>query len=86
MSEVLGVEKRNELKTISFEKDTLILELPAEVCKREGFTEGTMVSLTFKDGGILSSIIRPSTEIENFVNQIIEEDSELHETLKRLGD
>lgn len=55
MSEVL--EKKDELKTVSFEKDTWILELPAEVCKREGFAEGTLVSLTFRNGAIQSSIV-----------------------------
>ncbi len=48
MAEVLEKDKSSELKTVSFEKDTWILELPAEICSREGFAEGTMVSLTFR--------------------------------------
>lgn len=84
--EVLETEKTNGLKTISYEKDTWILELPTEVCKREGFAEGTMISLTFKDAGIQSSIIRPSSEAEDFVNQVLEEEKEYFEEMKRLGD
>ena len=87
MAEVLEKEKTVELKTVSFEKDTWILELPAEVCNREGFAEGTMVSLTFRNGGIQSSIIRPpSAKLQEIANQLLEEDRELHEELKRLGD
>ncbi len=44
--------EKSELKTVKFIKDTWILEVPAEVCEHEGFTEGTMVSLTFRNGGI----------------------------------
>lgn len=87
MAEVLEKEKTDELKTVSFEKDTWILELPAEVCNREGFAEGTMVSLTFRNGGIQSSIIRPpSAKLQEIANKLLEEDRELHKELKRLGD
>ena len=30
------IENANELKTVSVGKDTWILELPAELCQREG--------------------------------------------------
>ena len=30
-------EKIGELKTVSVEKDTWILELPVEICRKEGF-------------------------------------------------
>ena len=42
------LEQTNELKTVRVEKDTWILELPAELCSREGFAEGTLASLTTK--------------------------------------
>jgi|GEM_PF-3567049 len=86
MVEVLEVENTSEIKTVKVEKDTWILELPAEICQREGFSEGTMVSLTIKDGGIKTSIIRPSTEIEDFVNRVIEDEKEYFEEIKQLGD
>ena len=80
------LEKTDELKTVKIEKDTWILEVPAEVCEREGFAEGTMVSLTFKNGAIQSSYIRPSAETENFLDRVVEEEKEYFEEIKRLGD
>lgn len=67
------LEQTNELKTVRVEKDTWILELPAEVCSREGFAEGTLASLTIKDGAIQASFIRPSEKAkqsaERFINK-----------------
>ena len=54
------IENANELKTVSVEKDTWILALPAELCQREGFAEGTRACLTFKDGAIQGTFIRPT--------------------------
>jgi hypothetical protein len=81
MSEV--VEKKDELKTVSLEKDTWIVELPIEVCKREGFAQGTLVSLTFKNGAIQATYIRPSAETESFLDRVIEEEKEYFEEMKR---
>lgn len=87
MAEVLDIEKNNELKTVKAKKDTWILELPAEICRHEGYAEGTMVSLTFKDAGIQASIIRPpSPKLQEIAKKVLEEDRELYEELKRLGD
>ena len=69
MSEVL--EKRDALKTISVEKDTWILELPAEICQKEGFAEGTLVSLTFKNNGIQTSYIHPSDKAKKSAERFI---------------
>ncbi|HEY0461668.1 MAG TPA: hypothetical protein VGC97_21195 [Pyrinomonadaceae bacterium] len=69
MSEIL--EKTDELKTVSVEKDTWILELPAEVCKREGFAEGMLVSLTIKDGGIQASYIHPTEKARKSAERFI---------------
>lgn len=67
------LEKKDQLKTVSLEKDTWILEVPAEVCQKEGFAEGTLVSLTFKDSGIETSFIHPSEKskqsAERFINK-----------------
>lgn len=87
MVEVLEANKTDELKTIKAEKDTWILKLPAEICRHEGFAEGTMVSLTIKDVGIKASIIRPlSPKIQEIAKQLLEEDHELYEELKTHGD
>ncbi len=80
------LEKTNELKTIRQEKDTWVLEVPAEICQREGFAEGTLVSLTFKDGAIQSSYIRPSPATESFLDRVVEEEKEYFEEMKRIGD
>ncbi len=70
MFEVLELEK-----TVNTEKDTWILKLPKEVCDREGFAEGTLVSLTIRNGAIQSSYIKPSAETESFLDRIIELES-----------
>ena len=62
-----------ELKTVSVKKDTWILELPEEICLREGFAAGTLASLTFKDGAIQGAFIHPSEKAkqaaERFINK-----------------
>lgn len=68
MIEILG--KTEELKTVKIEKDTWVLEVPAEVCRVEGFAESTLVSLTFKNGAIRSSYIRPSVKTDTFLDRI----------------
>ena len=65
------LEKKDKLKTVSVEKDTWILELPSEICEKEGFAEGTLVSLTFKDGGIQTSYIRPSENAKKSAERFI---------------
>jgi hypothetical protein len=82
MIEVLELEK-----TANAEQDTWILKLPDEVCRREGIAEGTMISLTYRNGGIQTSVVRPpSRDLQEIADQILEEDRELFEELKRLGD
>lgn len=80
------LEKVTELKTVKCEKDTWILELPAEICEKEGFAEGTLVSLTFRNSGIKSSYIKPSIETESFLDRVVEEEKEYFEEMKRIGD
>lgn len=65
------LEKTDELKTIKQEKDTWILELPAEICQREGFAEGTLVSITFKNSGIQTSYIHPSEKSKKSAERFI---------------
>ena len=79
-------EKTDELKTVSVTKDTWILEVPPEVCRQEGFAEGTMISLTLKNDSISGVYLKPSKEIDDFVQKVIEEESEYFEEMKRIGD
>ena len=83
---VKTLENANELKTVSVQKDTWILEVPAEVCRSEGFSEGTMISLTLKNDSISGVYLKPSKEIDDFVSCVVEEESEYFEEMKRLGD
>ena len=81
------LEKNNELKTVSVEKDTWILELPAEICQKEGFAEGTLVSLTIKNSGIQASFIKPpSKKLQEISKRLLKENHKLYEELKRIGD
>jgi hypothetical protein len=65
------LEKTDEMKTVKQEKDTWILELPAEICRREGFADGTLVSLTFKDSGIQTSYIHPSEKARKSAERFV---------------
>ena len=87
MSKVIELTDESELKTVSVEKDTWILELPAELCRREGFAQGTLASLTFKDGAIQASFIRPpSKKLQDISKRLLDKNRALYEELKRLGD
>lgn len=68
------------------EKDTWIFELPMDVCRREGYPERTMVSMTVRNGGVMTSIIHPSADVDAFVERIAREDAEYFEEMNRLGD
>ncbi|MBX3295228.1 MAG: hypothetical protein KF762_05915 [Acidobacteria bacterium] len=79
-------EKTNELKTVAVQKDTWILEVPPEVCKNEGFAEGTLISLTLKNDSISGVYLKPSKEIEDFVSKVVDEELEYFEEIKQIGD
>lgn len=79
-------DRSNEIKTVSLEKDTWILEVPTEVCQREGFPNGTLISLTLKNDAVIGEYIKPTQEIDDFVNRVIKEDAEFFEEMKRFGD
>ncbi len=79
---ITASDKTNELKTVSLEKDTWILEVPAEVCQREGFPAGTLICLTLKNDAILGEYIQPSQDIDDFVNRIAKEDAEFFEEMR----
>ncbi len=81
-----AVKTEDQLKNQSV-KDTWLLRLPKDICDKEGFAEGTLVSLTIKDGGIQSTFIRPpSKRLQEISRKFIEEDRELHRRLKEIGD
>ena len=65
------LDKTDELKVVRQEKDTWILEVPAEVCRKEGFAEGTLVSLTFRNSGIQTSYVHPSAKAQKSAERFI---------------
>jgi hypothetical protein len=79
-------KSKNKIKTVSIEKDTWILEVPPEICQKEGFADGTMISLTLKNDSISGVYLKPSKEINDFVNRVVEEEKEYFEEIKRIGD
>lgn len=81
------LEKTDELKTVKLQKDTWILEVPTEICQKEGFAEGTLISLTIKNSGIQASFIKPpSKKLQEISKRLLKENHELYEELKRVGD
>lgn len=68
-------------------KDTWLLRLSKDICDKEGFAAGTLVSLTIKDGGIQSTLIRPpSDNLREFSHRILDEDRKFYQRLKEIGD
>ncbi len=65
------LEKTDQLKIVGREKDTWILEVPAEICQKEGFAKGTLVSLTFKNSGIITSYIHPSEKAKQSAERFV---------------
>ncbi len=87
MTGILQLEREKAVKSPdSPSRDTWILELPPETCESEGFPNGTLVSMTIRDGGIQTVIIEPSKEINDFVERVVTEEREYFEEMKRLGD
>ena len=86
MTSILQLERSRAVQPRASRQDTWILELPPETCESEGFRVGTLVSLTVKDGGIQTSIIEPSKEIDDFVDRVVSEEREYFEEIKRIGD
>lgn len=74
------------IKTISVEKNTWILELPAEICSREGFAEGTLASLTFKDGAIEGTFIRPTQKAKQSAERFINKYGDFMKEMEKVDD
>jgi len=84
---VKALTKKGEFKKVGTEKDTWILEVPSDVCEREGFAIGTLVSLTIKNNGIQAEFIRPpSKKLQAVSKQLLRKNRKLYDGLKRLGD
>jgi hypothetical protein len=89
MAEVLDLEKieteqKRELPQV--EKDTWILKLPAEVCDREGYAEGTMISLTVKNSEIQTTIIQRTEKSKESAQRFIGKYGDFMKEIERVGD
>ena len=76
----------NELKTVKQEKDTWVLEVPEEICLHEGFVKGTLVSLTFRNGEIISSYIPPSDEAKASAQRFVNKYGDFMKEAEEIGD
>jgi hypothetical protein len=64
-----------------------MLELPADIADKEGYTKGSKVILTFHNGNIETQIVPPTSEkTKKETNRIINKYDRAFEELKRLGD
>lgn len=63
------------------------VELPPEMAQALGVPAGSLIVLHAKDGSVETEILPPPTpELKESVRRIYEENKELFEELKRLGD
>ena len=74
------------IKTISVEKDTWILELPEEICSREGFAEGTLASLTIKNGAINGTFIHPSRKAQESAERFVSKYNNFMKEMEKIDD
>jgi hypothetical protein len=88
MPEVLEIEQAEaeETKEIKQKWDSWVVEIPKEIIEAQGLNEGALVSLTCRNGRVEGEIINPSPELKEISRRLLEENRELYEELKRLGD
>lgn len=88
MPEVLEIEQVESDKKdeIASNWDSWVVEIPKEIVKAQGLNEGVLVSLTYRNGELEARLIEPSPELREISRRLLEEDRELHEELKKLGD
>jgi hypothetical protein len=77
--------KTSEKKT-SKNFDSCIVEVPKEFALANGFPEKCFVSLTLRNGKLVSEIIEYSDRDEREVDEFIEDFPTLNEELKKVGD
>lgn len=76
----------NRIKTVSVNKDTWVLELPAEICAREGFATGTLASLTVKDGAIIGTFIHPTQKAQQSAERFINKYGDFMNEMEEIDD
>jgi hypothetical protein len=88
MPEVLEIEQleTKETEIVKPKWDSWTIEIPQEIIEAQGLAEGSLATFTIKDGQIEGQIITRSSKLKEISKQILEENREVYEELKRLGD
>lgn len=88
MPEVVEIEQTNvdDVMKIEPKWNSWTIEVPAEIVAAQGLTEGTIVTLTIRNGEVDATIVQPTPDIKQFVERFAEENKEFLEEMKRLGD
>ena len=88
MPEVLEIEQieTTETESVKPEWDSWTIEIPQEIIEAQGLPEGSLVTLTYREGTIESEMIIPSYKLKEISQRILEKNREVYEELKRLGD
>jgi hypothetical protein len=88
MPEVLEIEQleTEETEIVKPKWDSWTIEIPQEIIEAQGLAEGSLATFTIKDGQIEGQIITRSSKLKEISKQILEENREVYEELKRLGD
>ena len=88
MPEVLEIEQIEieESESVKPKWDSWTIEIPQAVIEAQGLAEGTLVTLTYREGKIESELIIPSLKLKKIARRILEKRREVYEELKRLGD
>ena len=89
MPEVLEIEQ-TEIKQEENQASKIAswaAEIPANVIKELGLTEGSFVLLTYRDGKIQPEIVPPlSGKLKDTAEKILKKRKQLYEELRRVGD
>ena len=73
-------------KSVSKNFDSCIVEVPREFALANGFPEKCFVSLTMRNGKLVSEIIEYNNQDEKEVEEFIANFPTLSEELKKIGD
>lgn len=77
-------DNKAELTMVNRIKNTWVFEVPEDICKEEGFAEGTLVSLTLRNSGIEASYIHPSETSRRSAERFIEKYGDFMKEIEEL--
>ena len=88
MPEVLEIEQTEAEKNQAVKPkwDSWTVEIPHEIIEAQGLADGSLVTLTYREGKVESELITPSLKLKKISQRILEKRRGVYEELKRLGD